>query len=646
MAINAYLAAPTWRLPGDVACLAISQTFLWRNFPMCGIVAYIGARDATPVILNGLRKLEYRGYDSAGIAILQQGRIEIRREAGKLANLDQLVAREPLSGSPGIGHTRWATHGAPSARNAHPHLGNSRRVVVVHNGIVENFLELKDELSAEGVVFNSDTDTETIVHLVERYQSTGLNLAEAARVTFNRIQGAHGVVLMSADEPDKIVCARIGNAGGVVIGLGEGENFIASDIPAILEHTRRVIFLESHQMATITRNSVLVETIAGEKIDPQIHVVAFDPVAAEKGEYRHFMQKEMHEQVRSLTDTLAGRVDFENGRIRLPELNLTPELARRIEKIYITACGTASYAGMVGKTLIEKIARVPVEVVIGSEFRYSDPIINSNTVVLAISQSGETADTLAAMEEGRKKGAIIWSIVNAIGSQAMRIANGSISMQTGPEIGVASTKAFTAPLVDLYMLAVLLADLRSVIDDKTRRSFVSDLRLVPDLVGRTLQREADVEKVAYALKDIRSCLYLGRGINMPIAYEGALKLKEISYVHAEGYPAGEMKHGPIALIDENMPVVCISPKDPWHDKMISQIQQARARNGTVIAIASDGDELVRGMADNILWVPECPWMLSPIVTVIPLQLLAYHIATIRGLDVDQPRNLAKSVTVE
>jgi glucosamine--fructose-6-phosphate aminotransferase (isomerizing) len=358
------------------------------------------------------------------------------------------------------------------------------------------------------------------------------------------------------------------------------------------------------------------------------------------------MQKEIHEQVRSLTDTLAGRVDFENGRIRLPELNLSPELAGRIQKIYITACGTAAYAGMVGKFLIEKIARIPTEVVIGSEFRYSDPIVDENTVVLAISQSGETADTLAAMEEGRRKGATLWSIVNAIGSQAMRIADGYISMQTGPEIGVASTKAFTAPLVDQYMLAILLADLRGVLDEKTRRALVADLRLIPDLAGRTLEREPEVEKVAQTLKDIQGCLYLGRGINMPIAYEGALKLKEISYIHAEGYPAGEMKHGPIALIDENMPVVCLVPKDPWHEKMISQIQQAKARGGLVVALASDGDELIANMADLVLWTPETPWMLSPVITVLPLQLLAYHIAALRGLDVDQPRNLAKSVTVE
>jgi glutamine---fructose-6-phosphate transaminase (isomerizing) len=613
---------------------------------MCGIVGYIGPRDATPIILNGLKRLEYRGYDSAGIAVLNDGQLEVRKDAGKLSQLVDLVYKSPINGAPGIGHTRWATHGAPSARNAHPHVGQTKRVVVVQNGIVENFLELKDELMAEGVEFQSDTDTETIVHLVEHYLATGCGLVEAARKTFNQIQGANVVVLISADEPDKIVTARIGNAGGVVLGMGDGENFIASDTPAIMEHTRSVIFLESRQMAIVTRDTVSVETLDGAKVKPQVHKVSWDPVAAEKGEYRHFMQKEIHEQVRALTDTLAGRVDFAKGRIRLPDLNLTEDLAKKIDRIYITACGTAAYAGMVGKYLIEKIARIPVEVVIGSEFRYSDPILSDRTVVLAISQSGETADTLAAMEEGRRKGAVVWSIVNAIGSQAMRVSDGFISMQTGPEIGVASTKAFTAPLVDQYMLAILLADLRGTIDEKTRRALVADLRLIPDLVSRTLDREADVEAVAHALRDVRDCLYLGRGINMPIAYEGALKLKEISYIHAEGYPAGEMKHGPIALIDERMPVLCLAPKDPWHEKMISQIQQARARDGIVIAVATDGDELVSGMADHVLWVPETPWMLSPVVTVLPLQMLAYHIASMRGLDVDQPRNLAKSVTVE
>jgi glucosamine--fructose-6-phosphate aminotransferase (isomerizing) len=613
---------------------------------MCGIVGYIGPRDATPIILNGLKRLEYRGYDSAGIAILDNGEINIRRDAGKLDRLIKMVHDSPISGTPGIGHTRWATHGAPSVRNAHPHLGNSGKVVVVHNGIVENFLELRDELMSEGTDFKSDTDTETIVHLVEHHQATGLLLVEAARKTFNQIQGAHGIVLLSADEPDRIVCARIGNAGGVVIGLGEGENFIASDIPAILEHTRKVIFLESRQMAIVACGSVQVETLDGNPVTPQIHTIAWDSVSAEKGEYRHFMQKEIHEQVRSLTDTLAGRVDFKMGRIRLPELNLTPELARHIHKIYIVACGTAAYAGMVGKFLIEKIARVPCELEIGSEFRYRDPIIDEHTAVLAISQSGETADTLAAMEEGRRKGATLWCIVNAIGSQAMRISDGFIAMQTGPEIGVASTKAFTAPLVDLYMLAILLADLRSVIDEKKRFELVSDLRLIPDLVSRVLNSEPEIEKIAFTLKDIRDCLYLGRGINMPIAYEGALKLKEVSYIHAEGYPAGEMKHGPIALIDENMPVICLAPKDPWHEKMISQIQQAKARGGMVIALATEKDDLIPNLADHVIWIPETPWMLSPVVTVIPLQMLAYHIAALRGLDVDQPRNLAKSVTVE
>ncbi len=613
---------------------------------MCGIVGYIGPRDATPIILGGLKRLEYRGYDSAGIAVLEDGRIEVRKDAGKLSQLAELLEHSPLCGTPGIGHTRWATHGAPSARNAHPHTGTTKRVVVVQNGIVENFLELKDELAAEGVEFHSDTDTEVIVHLVEHYLATGLDLVGAARQTFKQIQGANVVVLLSADEPDKIVTARIGNAGGVVLGLGDGENFLASDTPAIMDHTRRVIFLDSRQMAVIRRDGVAVETIEGASITPQVHTVSWDPISAEKGEYRHFMQKEIHEQVQAVTDTIAGRVDFARGQIRLPDLKLTQEFARKIERIIITACGTAAYAGMVGKYLIEKIARIPTEVSIASEFRYSDPIVDGKTVVLAISQSGETADTLAAMEEGRRKGATVWSIVNAIGSQAMRLASGYISMQTGPEIGVASTKAFTAPLIDQYMLAILLADLRGTIDAQTRASLVSDLRLLPDLVGRTLLREPAVQSIAYALKDIRDCLYLGRGINMPIAYEGALKLKEISYTHAEGYPAGEMKHGPIALIDESMPVVCLAPKDPWHEKMISQIQQAKARGGVVIAVATDGDETIKSMADHVLWLPEAPWMLTPVIAVLPLQLLAYHIATIRGLDVDQPRNLAKSVTVE
>jgi len=613
---------------------------------MCGIVGYIGPRDATPIILNGLKRLEYRGYDSAGLAVLQNGHIEVRRDAGKLSRLLALVEESPVNGHVGIGHTRWATHGEPSARNAHPHLGSTGEVVVVHNGIVENFLELRQELSEEGVTFNSDTDTEVIVHLVERYLGAGFDLAEAARRAFSHLKGAHGIVLLSSREPDKIVAARIGNAGGVVVGLGEGEMFIASDIPAILEHTRRMVFLESRQMAVVAREGLRVQTLDGAAVDYQVQHVAWDPVSAEKGEYRHFMQKEIHEQVRSLTDTIAGRVDFDAGRIRLPELNLTPDLAQRIRKIFIVACGTAAHAGMVGKALLERIAGLPVEVDIASEFRYRDPLVDRDSVVLAISQSGETADTLAAMEEGRRKGAVLWAIVNVIGSQAMRIADGYISMQTGPEIGVASTKAYTAPLVDLYMLAILLGDLRGSLDAPTRRRLVNDLRLVPDLVGRCLDREPEVVRVAYALKDISHCLYLGRGINMPTAYEGALKLKEISYIHAEGYPAGEMKHGPIALIDQDMPVIVIAPRDPWYDKMFSQIEQAKARGGMVVAVATEGDERIAEIADHVLWLPETPWLLSPVTAVIPLQMLAYHIAALRGLDVDQPRNLAKSVTVE
>jgi len=613
---------------------------------MCGIVGYIGPRDATPIILNGLKRLEYRGYDSAGLAVLENNHIEVRRDAGKLFHLTSLVEELPLHGHVGIGHTRWATHGEPSARNAHPHLSMTGDVVVVHNGIVENFLELRDELSAEGVIFSSDTDTEVIVHLVERYLSSGDTLAAAARRALSHLRGAHGIVLLSSREPDKIVAARIGNAGGVVIGIGQGEMFVASDIPAILEHTRNMVFLESQQMAVIEREGLSVQTLGGKDVKYQVNDIAWDPVAAEKGEYRHFMQKEIHEQVRSLTDTIAGRVDFEQGVIRLPDLNLTPEFAQRIRKIFITACGTAAHAGMVGKVLIEHLARIPVEVDIASEFRYRDPIVDEDTVVLAISQSGETADTLAAMEEGRRKGAHLWSIVNVIGSQAMRIADGYISMQTGPEIGVASTKAYTAPLVDLYMLAILLGELRGTLDGKTRQRLIHDLRLVPDLAGRSLDGEPRVEQVARALLHTNHCLYLGRGVNMPTAYEGALKLKEISYIHAEGYPAGEMKHGPIALIDKDMPVIVIAPHDPWYEKMFSQMEQAKARGGTVIALATEGDELVSSVADQVIWLPDTPWMLSPVTAVIPLQLLAYHIAALRGLDVDQPRNLAKSVTVE
>jgi glucosamine--fructose-6-phosphate aminotransferase (isomerizing) len=613
---------------------------------MCGIVGYIGPKNATPIVMSGLKRLEYRGYDSAGLAVLEDGAIQIRRDAGKIDRLRDLVERDPLQGHLGIGHTRWATHGEPNTRNAHPHLGMSGDVVLVHNGIVENFLELRNELSELGVEFSSETDTEVIVHLIERYLEEQDDLAEAVRRTLARLQGAHGIVVFSKLEPEKMIAARMGHAGGVVVGVGKGEMYIASDLPAILEYTRKMIFLESRQMAVVTRTGVEMLDLDGQRIEPEIQNVPWDPVSAEKGEYRHFMHKEIHEQVRSLTDTIAGRIDFDRGGIQIPTLQIDPDQARSINRIYITACGTAAYAGMVGKLLIETIARIPVEVDIGSEFRYRDPIIDKHTVVLAISQSGETADTLAAMEAGRQRGAALWSIVNAIGSQAMRIADGYISMQVGPEIGVASTKAYTAPLVDLYMLAVILGELRGTLNEHERRSLVSDLRLIPDLVGQVLDREHQIAQVAEKLLDVENALYLGRGVNMPTAYEGALKLKEISYIHAEGYPAGEMKHGPIALIDGGLPVVVIAPQDRWYEKMFNQVEQAKARGGRVIAVATDGDEDIARAADHVLWIPDTPWMLSPVVAVIPLQLLAYHIAALRGLDVDQPRNLAKSVTVE
>lgn len=613
---------------------------------MCGIVAYIGGQNATPIIVNGLKKLEYRGYDSAGVAVLQNGKIEVRRDAGKIARLEALIAEQPLSGSIGIGHTRWATHGAPNQQNAHPHLSSNGEIVIVHNGIVENYLSLRDELLAEGAVFHSETDTETIVFLIERYFAVTQDLAKAVQLTMKRVKGAHGIVVMSAKEPDKLLAARLGNAGGVAIGRGNGEMFIASDLPAIVEHTREITFLENGQMAVVTRQGVSIQTLDGQKVPAQIQHIPWDPVSAEKGNYRHFMQKEIHEQVRSLSDTMIGRIDFDDYRITLPDLRLDAAGARGIKRIFITACGTALHAGLVGKTIIEHLTRIPVEVMVASEFRYIDPIVDSDTVVLAISQSGETADTLAAMEEGRRKGAKLWSIVNAIGSQAMRSADGAIAMQVGPEIGVASTKAFTAPLVDLYMLAVYLADLRGNINPAKRFELIRDLLMVPTLAGKTLEHEPEVEKAAAKYKDMRSVLYLGRGINMPIAYEGALKLKEISYIHAEGYSAGEMKHGPIALIDQDLPVVVIAPKDAWYEKMISQVEQAKARGGKVIAVATEGDALIPTLVDEVLWVPPVPWLLSPILTSIPLQLFAYHIATQLGLDVDQPRNLAKSVTVE
>jgi glucosamine--fructose-6-phosphate aminotransferase (isomerizing) len=614
---------------------------------MCGIVGYVGARDAPSIILGGLKRLEYRGYDSAGLAVVQlDGTIGVRREVGKLVKLEELVAAEPVSGRAGIGHTRWATHGEPSQRNAHPHVGSKATVAVVHNGIIENFRALRQELEAKGCRFSSETDTEVVVHLVEQYLAEGSTLEQAVRQALTHVQGANAFVFLCSREPDCLVAARIGNAGGITIGLGDGEMFVASDIPAILEHTRDMIFIEDRQMAMVTRDGVTVTTLAGKPVAAEVHTIPWDPVAAAKEPFRHFMQKEIYEQARSVTDTIRGRADFEAGQVRLEHLTMKPKEAQALEKVVIVACGTSAYAGLVGKFIIEALARVPVEVDYGSEFRYRDPIITRNTAVLAITQSGETVDTLAAMEEARGKGARLWSIVNVIGSQAMRISDGVILMHAGPEIGVASTKAFTASLADLYMLGCYLGELRGTLTGTKLREQVDHLALLPDLVGRVLEHGDEYEQLANQFHEREHFLYLGRGINYPVALEGALKLKEISYIHAEGYPAGEMKHGPIALIDEAMPVVAIAVRDHVYEKMISQIEQVKARGGIVIALATEGDAAIAAKADHILSVPAVTELLSPVVNVVPLQLLAYYLAVRRGCDVDQPRNLAKSVTVE
>ncbi|MCL4878995.1 MAG: glutamine--fructose-6-phosphate transaminase (isomerizing) [Anaerolineae bacterium] len=614
---------------------------------MCGIVGYIGTRDASSLILNGLQRLEYRGYDSAGIAVLQDdGNISIRRNVGKLINLQVSVQNNPLDGKIGVGHTRWATHGEPSERNSHPHSSMDGSVVVVHNGIVENFLELRDELRAEGVQFVSDTDTEVIVHLVSKLLSNCNTVAEATRQAAKMLRGSQAIVVMSKKEPNKLVAVRIGNAGGVAVGIGRDEMFVASDIPAILEHTRNMVFLESRHMAVLTATDYTITDLDGNPVKTEVFNIPYDPVSAAKGEYRHFMQKEIFEQGRALTDTIRGRLNFETGTVNLPDLHISPEDARKMSRIVTVACGTSAYSGLVGKFLIEGLARIPVEVDYGSEYRYREPVLDENTAVLAITQSGETVDTLAAMEEARENKTRVWSIVNVIGSQAMRLADGFITMQAGPEIGVASTKAFTTSILDQYLLALYLAQQRGTLSKAETAQHVRDLAHLPDLVSQVLEKHTEIEELAHSLAHFTNFLYLGRGINYPIALEGALKLKEISYIHAEGYPAGEMKHGPIALIDENMPVLTIAIQDRVYEKMLSQVEQAKARNGKVIAIATEGDTLIAEKADHVIYLPPVPHYVSPIVTVLPLQLLAYHIAVWRGCDVDQPRNLAKSVTVE
>ncbi|HUM37668.1 MAG TPA: glutamine--fructose-6-phosphate transaminase (isomerizing), partial [Anaerolineae bacterium] len=565
-----------------------------------------------------LKRLEYRGYDSAGLALLTEEQdLKTVRAVGKLSQLVERLQAEPLCGHIAIGHTRWATHGGVTEQNAHPHLGLNRRVAVVHNGIIENYALLRQELQDQGVIFTSETDTEVIAQLVDAGLQDG-ELLTAVQRALPEIEGASAFVFLSAREPGRLVAARLGNAGGIVIGLGEGEAFVASDIPAILEHTRRVIFLESGQLAALTPERVEIFDLQGRRLEPTIHVISWDPVAAEKGQYRHFMQKEIAEQPRAITDTIRGRADFHAGRVHLDTLPLTAAEARALRKMTIVACGTSYHAGLVGKFLLENLARLPVEVDYGSEFRYRDPLIGPEDVVLAITQSGETVDTLAAMEEGQARGTRLWSIVNVLGSQAQRSSNGYILMQAGPEIGVASTKAFTTSLVDLYLLALALAEKRGVMDGPALRRAVDDLARLPQLVGQVAEELPLYHQLAEIFHKREHFLYLGRGINYPVALEGALKLKEISYIHAEGYPAGEMKHGPIALIDPLMPVVTLAPRDSVYDKMLSQMEQVHARNGVVIAVVQQGDTLAHERADYVLEVPVSSPYLSPVLNVIPL----------------------------
>jgi glucosamine--fructose-6-phosphate aminotransferase (isomerizing) len=619
---------------------------------MCGIVGYIGAADAAPIVLHGLRQLEYRGYDSAGLAVIDgDGQLQVRREAGKLTNLEQALANQPVQGSVGVGHTRWATHGPPSQRNAHPHSSPDGDLVVVQNGIVENFLDLRRQLQQDGYAFQSDTDTEVIVHLIHRYYHNGCagDLEAAVRRALCDLKGPSAIVVLSQRHPDRLIAARLGNAGGVAVGYGAGEMYIASDVPAILRHTRDLAFLESRQMAVIKASGVSYQTLAGQPIEKSVVHIDWNPMAAEKGEYRHFMQKEIFEQGRSLTDTLRSRLDFARSAVTLDTLNLSPDQARRLTKVTIVACGTSYYAGLLGKYYIERLARLPVEVDYASEFRYRHPIVEPTHLVLAITQSGETVDTLAALEEARSHGAFTAAIVNAIGSQAARVTDGCIYMQAGPEIGVASTKAFTASVTDQLLLALYLGEARGVLDECARAELVNELSTLPGLAGQLLEaawRSDHYKQLAERFHPYHNFMYLGRGINYPIAREGALKLKEISYIHAEGYPAGEMKHGPIALIDATMPTVVLAPRDSVYDKMISQVEQVKARGGLVLAVAEEGDAVMAEKADFVLPIPPAGELLTPILAVLPLQIFAYEMAVRRGADVDQPRNLAKSVTVE
>jgi glutamine---fructose-6-phosphate transaminase (isomerizing) len=618
---------------------------------VCGIVGYIGPKRVVPLILDGLKRLEYRGYDSAGIAVVgENGGLNIRRAPGKLRNLEESIRITPLDGVYGIGHTRWATHGRPTEENAHPHRDCTGEIVVVHNGIIENYLELKRQLIAEGHKFVTETDTEIIAHLIEKY-SKDTSLEEAVLKTVKVMSGAYALVALSTRDPLKIVAARLGPP--IVVGLGENEFFVASDIPAILQHTRNVFFLGDGEVAVLTPQGVHLMDFESHAINRPVQHVTWDPIMAEKGGFKHFMQKEIFEQPRAVRDTLLGRISQETGKVFLDQMDITEEEFRNFQDVKIIACGTSWHAALAGKFMIEKLAQIPVEVDYGSEYRYRDPIVSKRSLAIAISQSGETADTLAAEREARQKGAKVLGICNVVGSMLTREANGTIYTHAGPEIGVASTKAFTGQLTALMLTALYLAQVRGKLTPALAQSLMQELTRVPHKIETILQRDAALEELARLFFRHTDFLYLGRGIHYPIALEGALKLKEISYIHAEGYPAGEMKHGPNALIDENLPVVIIATRDESdpasmtrYEKTISNLQEVKARDGIVIAIVTEGDKLARDSADHVVEVPAVPELLAPILEIVPLQLLAYHIAVRRGCDVDQPRNLAKSVTVE
>jgi len=617
---------------------------------MCGIVGYIGTRRAVPIILEGLKRLEYRGYDSAGLAVFSDdGQLAVRRASGKLRNLEEAIQMNPVDGSFGIGHTRWATHGRPTEENAHPHRDCLGDIVVVHNGIVENYLALKHQLQAEGHQFKTETDTEVIAHLVEKHFKG--NLEEAVRAAAKELTGVFALAVIARSDPNKIVAARSGPP--VVIGLGDNEYFVASDVPAILNHTRDMFFLADGDLAVLTRDGVRLSDFDGQPVNRQVSHILWDPIMAEKGGYKHFMLKEIYEQPRAVRDTTLGRVGQETGQIFLDEMDITPAEFRAFQQVKIIACGTSWHAALAGKFMIEKLARIPVEVDYGSEFRYRDPLVDAGTLTVVISQSGETADTLAAQREAKQKGSKTLAICNVIGSMITREAAGAIYTHAGPEIGVASTKAFTCQLTALFILAMYLGQERGKLDSSASRCLVQELCRIPGKLETVLSHDAVYEELARKLFRASDFLFLGRGVHFPIALEGALKLKEISYIHAEGYPAGEMKHGPNALIDEHLPVVVLATRDPsseesrvLYDKTLSNIQEVKAREGTVVAVSNAGDEAVRKTADHVIEIPASHELLAPILEIVPLQLLAYHIAVRRGCDVDQPRNLAKSVTVE